>query len=60
VGTALVASLVATALALVGLGLLKGRVVGSALSKSGAQVLAIGGTSAVIGWLIGTYVPRLF
>lgn len=42
------------------LGLLKGRVVGSALVKSGAQVLLIGGTSAAIGWLVGSYVPRLF
>jgi VIT1/CCC1 family predicted Fe2+/Mn2+ transporter len=60
VGTALVVSLVATGLALFALGLVKGRVVGSALLKSGTQVLLIGGTSAAVGWLIGTYVPELF
>jgi VIT1/CCC1 family predicted Fe2+/Mn2+ transporter len=60
VRTALVVSLIATGLALFALGLVKGRVVGTALVKSGTQVLLIGGTSAAIGWLIGTYIPELF
>lgn len=60
VSTALVISLVATGLALFGLGLLKGRVVGMALLKSGTQVLLVGGTSAAIGWLIGAFIPKLF
>lgn len=60
VSTALVISLVATALALFGLGLVKGRVVGSALRRSGLQVLLVGGASAAIGWLIGAYIPELF
>lgn len=60
VGTALVVSLVATGLALFTLGAVKGRVVGTALLTSGAQVLLIGGASAAIGWLIGAYVPKLF
>lgn len=60
VSTALVVSLVATGLALFGLGLVKGRVVGMALLKSGTQVLLIGGTSAAIGWVIGAYIPEFF
>ena len=60
VSTALVVSLVATALALFGLGLVKGRVVGSTLVTSGLQVLLVGGASATIGWLIGAYIPKLF
>ncbi|MHB1242381.1 MAG: VIT1/CCC1 transporter family protein [Gaiellaceae bacterium] len=60
VGTALVISLVATGVALFGLGLVKGRVVGMALLRSGTQVLLVGGTSAAIGWLIGAFIPELF
>lgn len=60
VGTALVVSLVATGIALFALGLFSGRVVGAALLRSGTRVLLIGGTSAAIGWLIGTYIPELF
>lgn len=60
VGTGLVVSLVATGLALFALGLVKGRVVGSALLTSGLQVLLVGGASAAIGWLIGAFIPELF
>lgn len=60
VSTALVISLVATGAALFALGLVKGRVVGMALLKSGTQVLLVGGASAAIGWLIGVLVPELF
>jgi vacuolar iron transporter family protein len=60
VGTGLVVSLLATGLALFALGLVKGRVVGSALLKSGLQVLLVRGGSAAIGWLIGAFVPELF
>ena len=42
------------------LGLVKGRLVGMALVRSGAQVLLIGGASATIGWLIGAFIPELF
>jgi VIT1/CCC1 family predicted Fe2+/Mn2+ transporter len=59
VGTALAVSLVATGLALFGLGLLKGRVARMTLVRSGVQVLAVGGASAGIGYLIGTVVPRV-
>ena len=59
VGTALVVSLVATGLALFGLGLVKGRVAGMALLKSGVQVVVVGGGSAAIGYLIGVVVPEL-
>jgi vacuolar iron transporter family protein len=60
VGTALVVSLVATGLALFTLGLIKGRVAGMALARSGLQVLLVGGGSATIGYLIGVLVPELF
>jgi VIT1/CCC1 family predicted Fe2+/Mn2+ transporter len=60
VSTALVISLAATGVALFALGLIKGRVVGMALLKSGTQVLLVGGTSAAIGWLIGVFIPELF
>jgi vacuolar iron transporter family protein len=60
VDTALVISLGATALALFGLGVGKGRVTGTALLRSGIQVLLVGGASAAVGWLIGASVPTLF
>jgi len=60
VGTGLVVSLGATAAALFGLGLVKGRVTGTALVRSGAQVLAIGGGSAAIGYVVGVVVPKVF
>lgn len=58
--TGLAISLTATAVALFGLGVLKGRVAGMALVRSGIQVLTIGGASAAIGYLIGNLVPKLF
>jgi VIT1/CCC1 family predicted Fe2+/Mn2+ transporter len=57
---ALPTSLVTTAFALFALGVVKGRVVRTALLRSGIQVLLIGGGSAAIGYLIGSLVPRLF
>jgi len=59
-GTALVVSLAATALALFGLGAVKGRVTGTSIVRSGVQVLLIGGASAALGWSIGASVPALF
>ena len=56
VATALPISLAATAVALFGLGLAKGKVARLALVRSGLQVLLIGGASAGIGYLIGTSV----
>jgi VIT1/CCC1 family predicted Fe2+/Mn2+ transporter len=50
VSTGLVLSLVATAAALFGLGVLTGRVAGMALACRGIQVLTIGGASAAIGY----------
>lgn len=60
VRTALVFSLIATALALFALGVVKGRVARMAVVRSGLQVLVVGGAAAAIGWAIGNYVPRLF
>ena len=59
-GTALTVSLVATAVALFGLGVVKGRVTGTGIVRSGVQVLLIGGASAALGWSIGASVPALF
>ncbi len=60
IGTGLVISLAATALALFALGVVKGRVAGIAPIRSGLQVLTIGGASAAIGYLVGAFVPHLF
>ena len=60
VGVALAVSLAATGGALFGLGVVKGRVARMAIVRSGLQVLAVGGASAGIGYLIGTVVPHLF
>jgi VIT1/CCC1 family predicted Fe2+/Mn2+ transporter len=60
VGAALVVSLVATGLALFALGVVKGRVAGMALLRSGLQVLLVGGGSAAIGYAIGVVVPQWF
>lgn len=60
VATALPISLAATALALFGLGLPKGRVMRLAILRSGLQVLVIGGLSAAIGFAIGSFGPGLF
>jgi vacuolar iron transporter family protein len=60
VSTALVVSLVATGLALFALGLVKGRVAGMALLRSGVQVLLVGVGSAATGYLTGVLAPKLF
>ena len=60
INTALPISLIATAIALFSLGILKGVVARLALLRSGLQVLIIGGASAGLGYLIGEFAPRLF
>lgn len=59
-GTALPVSLAATGVALFALGVAKGRVARLALLRSGLVVLAVGGASAGVGYLIGSLGPRLF
>lgn len=59
VGAALAVSLAATSAALFALGLVKGRVAGQALLRSGLQVLLVGGASAAIGYVVGVVVPYL-
>lgn len=46
-------SIIGTVVALVCLGILKWRVVGEALSKSLTEVLLVGGTAAVIAYMVG-------
>jgi hypothetical protein len=41
------------------LGFQDGRVTGTALMRSGAQVFAVGGGSAAIGFAVGAVVPKL-
>ncbi len=60
VALALPVSLAATAAALFVLGSVKGRVARLSLVRSGLQVLAVGGASAAVGYLIGVVVPGLF
>lgn len=60
VSVALPISLIATGLALFGLGVAKGRVTRDAILRSGLQVLVIGGASAGAGYSIGRLAPNLF
>jgi VIT1/CCC1 family predicted Fe2+/Mn2+ transporter len=60
IGTALPISLVATAVALFALGVIKGRVARLQVLTSGAQVLLVGGASAGLGFLIGSVGPSIF
>jgi VIT1/CCC1 family predicted Fe2+/Mn2+ transporter len=53
VHTALAVSLAATAMALIGLGVLKARIAGLRRLQSGLQFLAIGGGAALIGFVVG-------
>jgi VIT1/CCC1 family predicted Fe2+/Mn2+ transporter len=57
VATALPISLGVTGIALFALGVMKGRVARLALARSGIQVFLIGGASASIGYLVGTFIP---
>ena len=57
---ALIASLIATGVALFALGVVKGKVTRANLLRSGVQVLLVGGVSAAVGYLIGNIVPRFF
>ncbi len=59
VKTALAVSLAATATALFGLGLLKGRITGLRRLRSGLHVLAVGSAAALIGFIVGELVPHL-
>ncbi len=59
VTTALVVSLAATATALFALGVLKARIAGLGLLRSGLKVLMIGSGAALIGFLVGELIPRL-
>ena len=59
VSFALPISLIVTVLALFSLGLIKGKVVRMALARSGFEVLAVGGVSAFLGYLIGVAVPHM-
>jgi VIT1/CCC1 family predicted Fe2+/Mn2+ transporter len=57
VGFALPISLIATGVALLALGAIKGRVVHMAIFSSGLKVLFIGGGSAAVGFVIGKLIP---
>ncbi len=59
VSLALPISLIVTVLSLFALGLVKGRVVRTALMRSGLEVLLVGGASASLGYLVGVVVPRM-
>lgn len=54
-GTAFLYSSVGTFIALVILGLLKWRVIGSRLAASLFEVVAVGGTAAVLAYFVGTF-----
>ena len=54
-GTAFMYSIIGTACALVLLGIMKWRVTGRALAASLFEVVAVGGTAAVLAYLVGTF-----
>jgi len=54
-GTAFMYSIIGTFLALVVLGLLKWRVIGARLGASLFEVIAVGGTAALLAYFVGTF-----
>jgi VIT1/CCC1 family predicted Fe2+/Mn2+ transporter len=57
---ALPVSLFLTVVALIVVGVVKGRLANLNLFRSSLEVVVVGGASALGGYLLGTYVPRLF
>jgi VIT1/CCC1 family predicted Fe2+/Mn2+ transporter len=57
---ALPVSLFLTVVALIVVGIIKGRLANLNLFRSSLEVVVVGGASALGGYLLGTYVPRLF
>ncbi|HZC79783.1 MAG TPA: VIT1/CCC1 transporter family protein [Ktedonobacterales bacterium] len=57
---ALPVSLFLTVVALIVVGIIKGRLANLNLLRSSLEVVVVGGASALGGYLLGTYVPRLF
>ncbi|MBS0002435.1 MAG: VIT1/CCC1 transporter family protein [Thioalkalivibrio sp.] len=55
---AFMASIVATAAAFLVIGVLKGRVLGQGMLRSGAETLAVGGGAAVLAYLVGTLIRQ--
>jgi VIT1/CCC1 family predicted Fe2+/Mn2+ transporter len=58
-GTAFLYSSIGTFLALVALGLLKWRVIGANFKSSLFEVVAVGGTAAVLAYFVGTFFSSL-
>lgn len=56
---AFVVSLILTLVALVVVGIIKGRLASLNLFRSSLEVVVVGGASALGGYLLGTYIPRL-
>ena len=56
---AFMASIAATAAAFLAIGLLKGRVLGEGVLRSGAETLAVGGGAAVLAYLVGTLIRQV-
>jgi VIT1/CCC1 family predicted Fe2+/Mn2+ transporter len=59
VRSAFIASLVLTFVALVVIGVIKGKLASLQLGRSIAEILVVGGLSAAGGYFLGTYLPRL-
>jgi vacuolar iron transporter family protein len=60
IAAALPVSLVLTVLALVAVGVIKGRLANLNLLRSILEVVVVGGASALGGYLLGTLIPHLF
>lgn len=57
---ALPVSIVLTVVALIGIGILKGRLAEINLVRSALEVVVVGTVSALGGYLLGTFIPHLF
>lgn len=57
---ALITSVVLASLALFGIGVIKARVVESSQWRSGLEAFAIGASAALVGYVLGTLVPKAF
>jgi VIT1/CCC1 family predicted Fe2+/Mn2+ transporter len=60
VHTALPISIVLTIVALIVVGMIKGRLTSLSLFRSVAEIVVVGGASAGGGYLLGTLIPRVF
>lgn len=57
---ALITSIALASLALFGIGVIKARVADTSQLRSGLEAFAIGAAAAILGYVLGTWIPKLF